>query len=353
MQIHQCKGSKPMETITIMDIARICGVGVSTVSRAINNHPDINEETKNMILKVIKENNYIPNNSARNLKRSASKTIAVLIKGISNPFFNNMLKVFEKEIQNKKYSFLLHRVEEQEDEIDIAIELEKEKRLKGIVFLGGFFSHSEEKLKQLQVPFVLSTIGVTEKIDKNEYSSVAVDDIKESYKIVDYLCKLGHKKIAIITPTPMDESIGKLRLQGYFKALEDNKIPFNQNLVRYMEENIETYSMKYGYEVTKRLLESGDDFTAIYAISDSMAVGACKAIFEAGKHVPNDYSVAGFDGMDISFYYNPSITTMRQPVEAMAYETIRILFDIIHNKNSQENKIFPAELIIGQSTRPL
>lgn len=342
-----------METITIKDIARLCGVGISTVSRAINNHPDINEETKNMIMQVIKENNYIPNNSARNLKRSVSRTIAVLIKGISNPFFGSMLKVFEREIQDNRYTFLLHRVEEQEDEVDVALELTKEKRLKGIVFLGGFFSHSEEKLKQLDVPFVLSTIGVTEKIDKSYYSSVAVDDFRESYKMVDYLCKLGHKRIATITVSPEDESIGKLRLDGYRKALEDNGIPYDLNLVRYIKEGHEIFSMKYGYEATKELLASGEDFTAIFAISDTMAVGCCKALFNAGKSVPGDYSVAGYDGMDISYYYNPSITTIHQPVEAMAEETIRILFDIINKKKSRESRIFPGELVIGQSTRTL
>ena len=151
-----------MDTITIKDVARLCGVGVSTVSRAINNHPDINEETKQKVLQVIKENHYIPNNSARNLKRSASKTIAVLIKGIDNPFFSGMIKIFEEEIQKKKYSFILHRVDEGEDEVDVAVELVKEKKLKGIIFLGGYFSHSQAKLDQLDVPFVLSTIAITD-----------------------------------------------------------------------------------------------------------------------------------------------------------------------------------------------
>lgn len=139
-----CKGKVEMERLTIIDIAKLCGVGVTTVSRAINNHPDINEETKAMVMKVIKENHYVPNNSARNLKRSDSKTIAVLIKGISNPFFSPMIKVFEKEIQRKKYSFILQRVDENQDEIEVAIELEKEKRLKGIVFLGDY-SHTLKK----------------------------------------------------------------------------------------------------------------------------------------------------------------------------------------------------------------
>ena len=90
-----------MEEITIRDIARICGVGVSTVSRAINNHPDINPETKETIMRVIKENNYVPNNSARNLKRQDAKAIAVLVKGINNSFFSQMIKVLEEEIKEK------------------------------------------------------------------------------------------------------------------------------------------------------------------------------------------------------------------------------------------------------------
>lgn len=342
-----------METITIKDIASLCGVGVSTVSRAINNHPDINEETKAMIMQVISENNYIPNNSARNLKRTDSNTIAILIKGITNPFFSSMIKTFERKIKEKKYSFILQHVDDRENEIDVAIQLIKEKKLKGIVFLGGHFSHSNEKLAQLKVPFVLSTIGTTQKLDKTICSSVSVDDFEESYKIVDYLCKLGHSKIAIITASLDDESIGSLRLNGYMSALHDNGIQVEKNLIRFMKDEFESYSIQNGYVVAKELLESGEDFTAIYAISDTLIIGACRAIFDAGKKVPEDYSVAGFDGLDISHYYNPSITTIKQPVEEMAEETIKILFDAIGGKISAQHKTFQGELIIGQSTRSI
>lgn len=352
-EIAEIKEVSIMEAITIKDVARMCGVGVTTVSRAINNHPDISEDTKKKIMQVIKENHYVPNNSARNLKRTASKTIAVLIKGITNPFFNRMLQVFEKETRRKKYTYILQRVDEDQDEIDVAIALEKEKRLKGIIFLGGYFSHSKEKLDQLTVPFVLSTIGMTDMVGESNYSSVSVDDFQESYKIVDYLCSLGHKKIAIVSANVNDESIGKLRFDGYRKALADHGIEFSKNLVRCMKEDIDTYTMENGYAVMKELLESDEEFTAVYAISDSLAVGACKAIFEAGKRVPEDYSVAGFDGLDISFYYNPSITTIRQPVEEIAGETMKILFDLIHNKTIQQHKIFSAELMIRESTGAL
>jgi len=342
-----------LETITIKDIARLSGVGVSTVSRAINNHPDINEETKVKIMQIINEYNYVPNNSARNLKRSESKSIAVLIKGISNPFFSKMLTVFEEEIQKKKYSFFLQQVKEKEDEIDVAIELIKEKKLKGIVFLGGFFTRSKEKLKQLNIPFVLSTIGLPEEFEDEGYSTVAVDDVKESCKMVDYLCSIGHRRIAIIAAHEDDESIGKLRLKGYEKALEKNNIPLDRRLICSMKSDIESYSMENGYVVAKELLESGIDFTALYSISDSVAIGASKAIFDAGGRIPEDYSVAGFDGLDMAYYYQPSITTMRQPVEEMARESIRILFDIIRNKAPKRNIVFPAELIVRQSTRKL
>ena len=100
-----------MSEITIKDIAKLCGVGVSTVSRALNNHPDINPETKEMILQVIKENGFVPNNSARNLKRVEANSVAVLVKGITNPFFTDMIEVIEAEIEKRGYSMVLHHVE--------------------------------------------------------------------------------------------------------------------------------------------------------------------------------------------------------------------------------------------------
>lgn len=338
-----------MKAITIKDIAKKCGVGISTVSRAINNHPDISEETKNMVMEVIKESNFIPNKSARNLKLVDTKTIAVLIKGIDNPFFQNMIKVFEEEIQSKKYTFILHRVDSNQDEVEVALELIKEKRLKGIVFLGGSFSHQQEKLQEITVPFVLSTIAMADQVDKDLYSSVSVDDISESKKIVDFLLENGHKKIAVLAADSSDMSISQLRIQGYRNALKNNDIPMNEDLVRYTCDNTNAFTMENGYKLMKELLDSNEDFTAIYALSDSMAVGACKAILESGKRIPEDYSVVGFDGLDITYYYNPAITTIRQPVEEMAKETAKILFDLIDNKTSNQHKVFEGELIVRQS----
>lgn len=342
-----------MESITIKDIAKICGVGVSTVSRAINNHPDINPETKLMILSTIREHNYIPNNSARNLKRADAKAIAVLIKGITNPFFSGIVKVMEEEIQLKKYSLVLHHVEETENEVEVAMELIKEKRLRGIVFLGGYFSHTEEELSRLPVPFVLSTIDVAGKVRKEIYSSVTVDDYSESYKMVNYLCGLGHKDIVIITTDENDQSIGKLRLEGYRKALKDHQITERKEFILSMEDTIPQYSMKNGYAVMKKFLSKNIEFTAVFAISDELAIGACRAILENGKQIPKDISVAGFDGIDSAKYYYPSITTIRQPFEEIAKETIHILFDVIKKNKKHQHQVFQGELALGESTSPL
>lgn len=340
-----------MEEITIKDIARICGVGVSTVSRAINNHPDINQETKQMVMQVIKENNYIPNNSARNLKRQDAKAIAVLVKGITNSFFSEMIKIMEEQIKKRKYSLVLHHVDFNEDEVDVALELVKEKRLRGIVFLGGYFMHSDEKLAQLHVPYILSTTGAIPKAhSKNSYSSVSVDDAKESYKIVDYLCRLGHKDIAIICAGKADASIGKLRLEGYQKALKDNHIPVKEELILPMRPDIEDYSLENGYAVAKDFLEKGIPCTAIYAISDILAIGAGRALSEAGRKVPEDISLAGFDGVRMGKYLTPSLTTLKQPVEEMALETINILFDVIGSKSKHQHRIFDGELVVREST---
>lgn len=342
-----------MGAITIKDIAKMCGVGVSTVSRAMNDHPDINPETKQKILDTIAQYDYIPNNSARNLKRTESNTIAVLVKGMHNPFFQDMFQIFERQVQETEYSFILHRVEELEDEVAVALQLEREKRLKGVIFLGGSFGDAQNRIKKMNIPFVVCTVALPDQVDKDIYSSISIDDYKESYRMVSYLCELGHTQIAIISGKYDDESIGKLRFQGYVQALKDHGIPLNKKLVRNMKQDLPGYSPENGYAVTKELLEGDEEFTALYVVSDNTAFGACKAILESGKRIPEDYSVAGFDGIKMSQYYHPALTTLRQPCEEMAEEAVHLLVDLIEGRQQNQQKIFEGELLAGESVRKL
>ena len=321
-----------MEELTIKDVARICGVGVSTVSRAINNHPDINPETKQKVMDTIREHGYIPNNSARNLKRIDAKSIAVLVKGMTNPVFSSMIKVIEAEIKRKKYAMVLNHVNQNEDEVDVALEVVKEKRVRGIIFLGGYFNHDEEKLEKLQG------------------SSLTVDDEKESYKMISHLIDRGHKRIAILCVEMDEKSVGYRRLLGYRKALRDHGIAVDERLIREMSGKQEAYTYENGYEVMRELLQEDQNFTAIFVISDIMAMGACRAIIDAGKRVPEDIAVAGFDGIAAGDYFIPRITTIRQPVEEIALTTIKLMFEILEGERKHLRQVFEGELMVKEST---
>lgn len=339
-----------MTGYTIKDIAKECGVGVSTVSRAINNHPDINQKTKQMIMKVVAEKNFTPNTSARNLKKTESNTIAILIKGLANPLFHQMLDIFQREILSNNYDFIFQRVGSKEDELDIAVDIIKEKKIKGVVFLGGNFTHTENELKRISIPYVLSTISPSRVISDEIYSSISVDDVEESYKMTEYLCSLGHRKIAILLSDVEDESVGNLRLRGYKEALTDYGIQPEARLIRYSSDIEDSYSMDNGYKLANELMNDGCEFTAVFATADKIAVGAAKAFIEKGLRIPEDISVAGFDGLDIAKYYSPSITTIKQPVEDMARATISLLFSLITGEAQNCHEIFQGELIVGEST---
>ena len=340
-----------MGQVTIKDIAKICGVGVSTVSRAINNHPDINPETKQLIMDTIQEYNYVPNNSAQNLKRVESNTIALLTKGVGNPLFAEMIQTVQSDVLGKDYLFVLQQVDEMENELEVGARLANEKRLKGMIFMGGASRPKEELLARIQVPYVICTVDAVMPENMDHYGIVAIDDEAESYRLIDYLCRMGHKKIAIITAYAHDTSIGKLRLDGYRRALADHGIECADSLVVHMPAKGQVYTMKNGYDQTMKLLQSGEKFTAVYAISDTLAIGACKAIFDYGLKVPDDISVVGCDGLDMARYYQPAITTIEQPLTEMALETSRILFELIREKGGRWKHIFEARIREGQSVR--
>lgn len=336
--------------MTIKDIAKKCGVGVSTVSRALNNHPDINKETRDKILRAVEEDGFVPNNSARNLKRTDSKTVAIIVKDIDNPFFATMMRVMESEIRRQRYTFFIQHVGHRQNEVEAALELVEEKRLRGIIFLGGYFKGQEERLGRIKVPFVVSTAELPDIPGKKNCSFITIDNERESMKITELLCQNGHRKIAILAAAEDDQNIGKMRLEGYKKALAKHKIPVQKKLIQHLEKEQAEYSMENGYRLMKKLLDRRVAFTAVYAISDLMAIGALRALAEAGKQVPEDCAVAGFDGLEYTAYYTPTVTTVAQPVEKMAKESVNSLFQMIETKNGVTGKILEAQLEVRQST---
>lgn len=342
-------------TVTIRDIARQCGCAVSTVSRAINNHPDVNPVTRERILAVIEETGFVPNDSARYLKRTETNAVALLVKGITNAFFSPMIRDMEDYVQQRGYATILRHVGGDEDEVVVAQALVKQRRLKGIVFLGGRFTHDPEQLRQLDVPFIFSTIGNLEERPEAQTGSanVAVDDVDAARKATEHLAAHGHQNIGILAEGLQQPSVGQLRFRGYQQGLSDAGIPYHEEYVYQIVDGDEHYTMRNGYEGAQALMQAHPEITAIFCVSDVLALGALRGLVDLGLRVPEDVSVIGFDGIEAGQYSIPSLTTIRQPVEDMSHETISLLFDMIDSRRGALNIIMPAELVIRESTGPV
>lgn len=332
--------------LNIKDIARLAGCGISTVSRAINNHPDVNQETRHKIMQVIEEYHYVPNNSARNLKRANSNTIGVLIKGITNIFFSRSIQIIERTIAARGYSMMLQHVDPDSNELDVALELVKEKRLQGLIFLGGKFKQDPAKWARLDIPFVLCTVTTSEGLHRSKFSSFAINDELEAFRAVDYLIGLGHKKIGIVAGLYVDSGVELLRLGGYRRALESHGLSYQPDYISYVKE----FTLQEGYIAAADLLTRVPEITAIFCVSDILAIGSCKAITDSGYRIPEDYSVMGFDGLDMAFFSNPVLTTIRQPDGDMATASIDALFQMIEDETTYYHRLYPADLIEGAST---
>lgn len=201
-----------------------------------------------------------------------------------------------------------------DDEIKRGAMMEREKRLRGIVFLGGRSDYTPEELTMLNVPFVCcSYANQYGTLPEGSYASVSIADEEEAYRAVMELYRCGHRRIAALVARTDDRAISQLRYQGYLRALADCGLPTEEELV------IRAGSFDIGdaYRATAERLRRGADFTAVFSIADNMALGAMRALREAGCRVPEDCSVIAIDGLTMSEYFHPMLTTLCQPMEEM------------------------------------
>lgn len=333
--------------MNIRDIAKISGVGVSTVSRVLNNHPDVKESTRERVLAVIRESNYVPNNSARILKQNNTKNIGVLVKGVFNPFFSELINVIGSKINEKNYTMILQQNDYVlEHEVENIISFVKEKRLQGIICLGGnFIDLDEDSFKNIDVPVVLTSVNTVSPLGRDKYSTVGIDNLQASYSATEYLIKKGHTNIALMIGEENDFCVSWWRYKGYIKALREYDIEVNDdNLL------IGDYDTKKAYEETLKFLKRRKDITAIFAISDFMAIGAARAVVDSGLVVGKDVSILGFDGMDISCYYNPGISSIKQPKKEMAEKSVEILFELLKGNGENKHILLDTELLERESS---
>lgn len=336
--------------MNIKDIAKIAGVGVSTVSRVLNNHQDVKESTREKVLKVIKESNYVPNNSARILKQNNTNNIGVLVKGVFNPLFSEMTNIIGGIINSTKYTMILEQNDYSlSDDFETLQSFIKEKRLQGAICLGGDFETvSRERMASLEVPVVLTSVNTLFEKDDYGYSSVGIDNLESAYIATKYLIGLGHKKIAVMIGEENDLGISWSRLKGFKKAMEEENLIFKTEDILVGDYNTET-----AYNVTRKFLRDRRDITAIFSISDVMAMGVAKAIVDENLKIGDDISLIGFDGMDVSKFYNPGISTIKQPRIEMAKKSAELLFGLLNGTVQNQHIILSTELIKRESCKEI
>lgn len=334
--------------MTIKDIARECGVSVSTVSRVLNERPDVSPAVREKVLSAIAAGNYIPNNSARDLVRTRSDNVGLVVRGVGNPFYTDIIAAIEREIDAAGFTMVSQQIGTGDDEVKCAAMLERDKKLRGIIFLGGRSDYSEAELASLNVPFVCcsydNSFGT---LPESSYSSVSIDDKAAAYAAVTRLCRLGHRRVAALLSDRRDRSISELRYLGYQEALCDQGIEPEEKLVACAG----SFGMEDAYAATLELIDSGADFSALFVISDAMAVAAIKALSDRGRRVPEDCSVIAIDGIEFSGYICPTLTTLCQPVERLGEESVRILVDVIEGRSAPRHLRLPTHLREGSSVR--
>lgn len=315
--------------MTIKDVALHSGVSVSTVSRVLNDHPDVSDAVRARVMEAVRELHYVPNITARDLVRPQSDAIGVVVRGAENPFFTPIIRSIEKAVEAAGYAMVLHQIQVNDDELEAGAALARSKRLKGLILMGGFYDYTPEQTAALGVPFVCCTYANSlGSLGKDTYSSVSINDQAEAYRAVKMLVELGHRKIAVLVDSTGDRSISELRYLGYLQALRDAEIELDEELV------IQTgdFSMEAAYEKTRQLMERRRDVTALFAIADSVAIAALKAIHDVGRRVPEDCSVIAIDGIDMSLYTIPTLTTLIQPKEPMGEQAVEILVDVLEGR---------------------
>ena len=337
-----------MNTITIREVAKIAGVSVSTVSRVINDMPDVNRQTKIKVLQIIEEHGYVPNATAKTLKQMTTNIIGLVVKGISNPFFVPIVERIQLEISKTKYIPLVHYIDESDDEVLAASSLVAERKALGVIFLGGNPQAKMKTVSRLKVPCVLATLSIKAPEHKN-ISCVGVNDIEAAGKAIDHLIDSGHRRIAVLGGRRLAHDLIWDRYEGIRQSFASHGLLFSDDL--YIES---MFSLKDAYNAMSRALAGKQPpFTALFAMSDLMAIGAMRAIFDHGLQVPDDISVIGFDGIEIAAYYNPPLTTIRQPYEEIARRSAELIIQNILGENLEQTIELSTEIVIGASVRKL
>lgn len=330
------------EATTLKDIAKKLGVSITTISKAINNHPDISEKRRNQILKTISDMKYLPNTIAKNLREKSTKFIGLVVSDSANPYYAQLIKGAEDEIAGQNYHTMMFNTNENPDkEVTIINELISIKAA-GVIITPAMGNNKSIKiLKDFNIPYVLAN----RYIKKDEDNYVIADDLRAGYLATDYLCTKGSKKIIFINGFD-SISTARDRYLGYIKALKKNKIVFDKKLI--CNGVIDQHG---GYVITKeKILPFHKPPFSILCYSDYIATGAIKCLIENDKKIPEDVAVMGIDNTELFSFSYPGLSTVKIPKFMIGKESAKLLFNLIKDpKYSGNHIILEPELKIRDS----
>lgn len=334
--------------LTIKDIARETGYAISTVSRALNDRPDVSEEAKRKIREVVEARGFVPNSNAKQLKQHTTNAVCIVVKGYSNLLFSSIVEQMQSRIEQSGYSAILHYMDEDDDEVTEAMRLTAEAKPLGFVFLGGNIESFRKGFGGIELPSVLvtnpaSTLGYA------NLSSVSADDTAGAAMAINYLMDKGHRHIGILGGNIDKSYTSRLRYYGCVQSFAAAGVPFDAG-VQFQQSR---YSYESAYRNLQRLQQKCPGMTAVFAMGDIMAIGAIRALLDEGLTVPGDISVVGFDGTELAAFYNPKIATVRQSYVTLAERGVEIIVDRIRKGSPATHEIVPCSMVEGESVREL
>lgn len=334
--------------MTIKDLAEKTGYSVGTVSRVLNNLPHVSPQARETILRAAEESGFRLNVNAKQLKQQRGTSILVICKGRGNELFDSLLVAIQARAAQFSYPLIVDYIDESENEVRRAIQLCLEKKPLGVLFLGGNRGNFLADFHRISLPCVLVTNSAAELPFPN-LSSVTSDDALAAGMAVRCLVKLGHEKIAVIGGPRQLSDAARLRCQGCLEAFRESGIAFDESL----DYEAARFSWLGGYRAVQALLARGREFTALFAMSDVMAIGAIRALRDAGKRVSEDVSVMGLDGLAIGEYTIPRLATVAQDVEDLARQSLKLLRDNIEDNGTARHEIVPVVLRCRESVRKI
>jgi LacI family transcriptional regulator len=327
------------------DVARVAEVSVQTVSAVVNDKPGISEPTRARVLEAVESLGYQPFQYARSMRTRETRTIAFVVSDIANPSFATMASAVEDFAHSQSYSVVVYNTHDDADREAAYIQRASQRWVDGMLFVSA-----EDRVTGLERLEALGIASVA--VDRipvaYEGPSVTLDNVRAGVMAAEHLLSLGHTRIAHIAG-PLRLRLARERMAGFKRAVESHGL--DPGCCVHIEGN---WGCSTGYAAMNQILRMTPRPTAVFAANDRMAMGAMKAVFEAGLGVPGDVSVVGLDDIEVANYQIPPLTTVRQCFAEMGTIAVRLLLTLLGDEEpSQTQIVMDPQLVVRQSTSAL